>query len=313
MAEQKKKSALIVGYGSIGQRHARILAEMGCKVAIVTSQKIVDKEAFSDIEIAFKKCIPDYVVIANETAKHYETLCKLRDLDFKGLVLVEKPLFSESTQVIANRFERLGVAYNLRFLPLVQKLKTALCGKKINSLSIYCGQHLSKWRPGTDYKKSYSASREKGGGVLRDLSHDIDMALWLCGPWKKATASLGSFSELGIESEDVASLIFETEKCPLVNINLNYLDRVGRRELIAHTNDHSYKVDIVSALFDEDGHITRMPFNRDDSYRAEHEAMLSGDMSTLCDAKEGFEVTRLISVFEEASEKKEWILNSSLI
>lgn len=303
-------SALVVGYGSIGQRHSRILTEMGYQVALVTRQNPDGQTRFPNVSSAFSALKPDYVVVANETAGHYKTLLDLIKVGFSGPVLIEKPLFSEAVEIPDNKFIKLGVAYNLRFSPVMQELRKAIQGKAIISLSIYCGQHLSFWRPGRDYEKCYSASKQQGGGVLRDLSHDLDAALWLCGPWEKATACIGHFSELKINSEDVASIILETRNCPLVSVELNYLDRVSRREIIAHTTEHTYRVDLVGGIFEEDGIEKIMLSDKDYSYRAEHIAMLKSDASCICSAEEGLEINRLIEKLEEASVKKIWVVRS---
>ena len=163
--------ALVVGYGSIGKRHTRILQEFGLDVAIVSqhsSQK--EMESFSDLEIALQKWNPEYIVIANQTDNHYDSLRIIADKNFSGKVLVEKPLFDKVWSVPENNFSEIKIAYNLRFHPYIKRIKDLLAAndKSILTASIYVGSYLPEWRPNTDYSKGYSASKEKGGGVLSD-------------------------------------------------------------------------------------------------------------------------------------------------
>ncbi|MCK6499789.1 MAG: Gfo/Idh/MocA family oxidoreductase, partial [Nitrospira sp.] len=187
--------ALVVGYGSIGQRHARVLDELGCEVAVVSRRPVEYPRRYDSLATALSGWRPGYVVIASRTNEHFDDLSALITADFAGRVLVEKPLFDVARQMPSNRFSHLAVAYNMRFHPLIMKLRDFLGQqKRLVAAHIYVGQYLPQWRPSTDYRSSYSASRDLGGGVLRDLSHEIDYALWLFGSWRHLTALGGKFS-----------------------------------------------------------------------------------------------------------------------
>ena len=300
------ESVLIAGYGSIGQRHARILSEMGHPVSVVSRREVAAIKSFPDIASALEASMPDYAVIADETSRHLTSLEELIREGFTGSVLVEKPLFGFPAPIPPNNFRFLAVGYNHRFFPVMQELRRAIAGSRLVSLSVYCGQYLPDWRPGTDYSKSSSASRETGGGVLRDLSHDIDAALWLSGKWKHATCLAGRFSDLDIETEDTAAIVMETERCPLVTVQLNYLDRAPRREVLVHTDSHTYRADLITGTFEENGKERNMPHNRDSSFIDEHRAVLAGDTSTLCSTVEALEIVRLIAALEESSVNRSW-------
>src|SRR3974377_1481833 len=84
--------SLVVGYGSIGQRHARLLDELGASPAGV-SRRGIARAAFPSLKEALAARRPDLVVIATETGAHHAALTDLADLDFRGRVLIEKPLF----------------------------------------------------------------------------------------------------------------------------------------------------------------------------------------------------------------------------
>ena len=88
--------ALVIGYGSIGQRHTRILRSLGFHTAVVSSQKTIDQVAFSSIIEAMETWAPDHIVIASPTSQHHRDLATVAQTEFAGTCLVEKPLFQFS-------------------------------------------------------------------------------------------------------------------------------------------------------------------------------------------------------------------------
>ena len=172
---------LVIGYGSIGSRHYRLLSELGCDVRVLSKHNLGMKNCFFDLSQALS-WEPEYIIIANETAKHYQTLQSLFNNQYKnGIILVEKPLFNQLEVLPKVQLSHVFVAYNLRFHPILQEIKKAIQTEKIISAQIYVGQYLPEWRPDKDYRKSYSAEKALGGGVLRDLSHELDYMNWFFG------------------------------------------------------------------------------------------------------------------------------------
>jgi predicted dehydrogenase len=157
---------------------------MGCATAIVSrrAHDLTEQPAYTTLADALAAHGPDYVVVADETARHHETLSALTALCFRGRVLVEKPLFAAPAALPDHGFAALGVGYNLRFHPAVQALRRALDNRPALTVNASVGQYLPDWRPGTDYRLSYSADAARGGGVLRDLSHELDLLIWQFGP-----------------------------------------------------------------------------------------------------------------------------------
>jgi predicted dehydrogenase len=300
--------ALVVGYGSIGQRHERLLRHLGLETAIVSKRTHAGRrDAYSDLASAVSDWNPDYVVIANATADHRESLDILATGRFAGTVLIEKPLFGSPADLPAHHFARCAVAYNFRFHPLLTRLKALLAAESAVTAQVHVGQHLSQWRS-TDYRTSYSASRQAGGGALRDLSHEIDYALWLFGPWQKLTAMGGHFSELEIDSDDSYSLLLETAYCPSLSIHVNYLDRIPRRDVHINTRSHTLKLDLIAGRLDVDGEtIETCAMERDATYLAQHKAMLAGDATRTCSLEQGLEVLTVIEAAERASNQRVWI------
>lgn len=300
-------NALVIGYGSIGARHARLLTELGCRTAVISGREVDFPIVYSDLVAALAMECPEYVVIANFTSLHYDTLSLLGQLGYTGTVLVEKPLFSQFHEFSSPPFRNIFVAYNLRFHPVIQRLKTLLEGEQILSVQAYVGQYLPDWRPSTDYRTSYSASAEQGGGALRDISHELDYLTWMLGGWDQVVALGGHYSPLEISSDDIFSLMLVTPSCPIVSLQMNCLDRVGRRFLIINTAKHTIEADIVKGEILVDRDSESLTAERDYTYRAMHEALLSGNGNTACSLAEGLETLRLIEAAELAAKRREWV------
>jgi len=300
--------ALVIGYGSIGRRHARVLMELGCRVAVVSRRSVVFEPSYSELSQALSAWQPDYVVVASKTSEHFQTVEDLTQHGFRDCVLIEKPLFDQPAEMPKHNFSHVAVGYNLRCHPLLRRLKSFVNDAgNILTAHVYVGSFLPHWRPETDYRKSYSAKRKDGGGVLRDLSHELDYVLWLFGPWNKLTAHGGRFSGLEIDTEDAFSLLMETEYCPLVSIHMNYLDRVPRREIIMNTNRHTCWVDLVKNKITFNGVEESVTVARDDTYRVEHTAMLEGNIEGLCTVEEAMETLATIQAAEQAALSCIWI------
>lgn len=299
--------ALVIGYGSIGARHARILSELGCATAVVSKRAVDFPRVHADLGLALAEHAPDYVVIANATSNHQPTLSALAALGYHGTVLVEKPLFDHAQSLPMHAFRLAAVAYNLRFHPIIRRLRDQLVGEDILSVQAYVGQYLPDWRPGTDYRRSYSASSEQGGGVLRDLSHELDYLTWMLGDWMRLVALGGHVSPLEITSDDVFSLLMTTTRCPIVSVQLNYLDRRVRRRIIINTAKHTLEADLVQGTVTIDSDIEVVAAERDATYRSMHKALLDGHSDVACSLHEGMGILRLIDAAELSIQRQEWI------
>ncbi len=299
---------LVIGFGSIGQRHTRILKEMGCDVGVLSRRNIDFVPHFPDLKIALRDYQPEYIVIANRTNEHLQNLVDLISLGFSGHLMVEKPLFHELSKIPTHSFNKTAVAYNLRSHILLKKLKTFLedAGQLITA-NIYVGSYLPNWRVNTDYTQSYSAKKSQGGGVLRDLSHELDYTFWLFGSWRRLTASGGTLSDLKIDSGDAYTILMETQHCPLVSIHMNYLDRIPRREILVNTQNYTIRVDLVKNSIAIDGVEELINISIDDSYRSQHQSMLTGNIEELCSLEEAIDTLVTIGAVEKAALSHKWI------
>ena len=170
---------LIIGYGSAGKRHSKILnnEKKIKKIFIKTKQNLKSSKKIFFVK-NIKNINPDVIVICSETSKHHYH-CKLVEKKFnKKIVLVEKPIFNKFIKFIAKK-NKFFITYNLRFHPILKYLKLKIIKNKIFYIEAETSSYLPFWRKNSDYQKSYSAFASKGGGTLLDLSHEIDYVMWL--------------------------------------------------------------------------------------------------------------------------------------
>lgn len=235
---------LVCGYGRLGQRHAKLLKESGADVRLVSRHGTKDFPCVSHLR---ESTIHEHqaIVIATETSEHIQSVKFLAEENYRGLVFVEKPIFEKPYQ-ITHQFVGLYTMYNLRFHPLVQLLKQKISTEKVLLARLEVGQYLPDFRPGSDYRNFYSAHRSQGGGVLRDLSHEIDMAQYLLGDLTLKSAVGGKYSDLEIDCEDTYTFLAKAPRCPSVTVHMNYLDRQPTRKYTVTTSQQTYHLDLVA-------------------------------------------------------------------
>lgn len=301
---------LVIGHGSIGNRHASILRELGCDVSLVSSQKNKNYVSYDTIGAALNNCTFDKIIIANPTYLHQETLKEIISFPYPGTVLVEKPLFSSKIFFPENHIQNIYVAYNLRFHDLIQQLKILLADEELISFSVQVGSYLPNWRKNSDYRDCYSSLKKQGGGVLRDLSHELDYVLWLCGACKAVTAMGGHYSNLEIDSDDVYVILMRCERCPIINIQMDYLNKNPTRKITVITRkNHTFFLDLISGELYIDGKIfLHVSDAINKTYVTQHQNMLKNNFSDFCDFKQGMAVMHLIETIEQASVDKKWIM-----
>ena len=297
--------AVVIGYGSIGQRHCRVLEEMGVTVSVVSRRAADGSGHHRQLADALTEQT-GYVVVANETALHASTLSDLSALGWSGKTLVEKPLFSNTADVPETLpAGPVYTGYNLRFLPVLQQLHALARETRVLSIEAHCGQWLPDWRPGRDYRQTASASRQAGGGVLRDLSHELDYVCWLAGPWKRVFATGGRVSDLEIDVEDSVSLLIETEGCRQVAVSLNYLDRPAGRHVTLNTASGTIRADLLTGKLTVNGEGSA-PISANDvatTYQRLHQAILHENGETVCTFEDALDVVHLIDAAEQSLDR----------
>jgi predicted dehydrogenase len=306
MAPGNSVNVAVVGAGSIGSRHQRILKQLGHKVSVVSANSPdADFRSMSD---ALGRESFDYVVIASQTSQHVTDLSALINNRFSGRVLIEKPLFEKLHTLQENNFSFAAVGYNLRFHPVIVWLKDTLPKLgKLTSANFYVGQYLPTWRPDSDYRKSSSARDISGGGVLRDLSHELDLVQYLFGDWQQLTAVGGKFSDLEIATDDTFSILMTSTKCNAISVQLNYVDRIKQRYITINGNHGTVSIDLISNTAKFSDLDVKFSVNADDTYVAQHLAVISNDSQNTCSLSEALKVVETIQAIEDSAEKLKWI------
>ena len=301
-----KTKALIIGFGSIGKKHFKALKELGFEMAVLSkSASEKDFSEFGEFELfqSFDECDLnkiDYFVIANITSLHFDTLKELNSRVQGKKILVEKPLFD--TQKELNLQNKIFVAYLLRFSPLVKELKKRSKELEIYQANLSCKSFLPSWRK-LDYRTNYSAKKELGGGVLLDLSHELDLAFFLFGKLNLAYAKNAKISELEISSDDLAFLALE-KKGLFVSINLNYFSKFDERVIELHSKTCSLRADLLKNELEIYGKVyEKLSFQSDTilHLKAMHEAVLNEE-AEICDYKQGLELLRLCDEIRKKNE-----------
>jgi predicted dehydrogenase len=233
------KRVLVIGCGSIGQRHAANAARIA-SVSVADVDHAKANAVAASIGAAACESVdaglaakPDAVVVA-APHQHHLPLARAALLAAGGDLLIEKPLAASLEgvgsflQQAAGR--RVRVVCNMRFHPAIVALRTALpmIGKPRFAQAHY-GNYLPDMRPDADYRTLYCASAAAGGGVILDAIHEIDYLMWLFGAVQRVSAEAGRLSDLDIDVEDYASIVLTHNGGVRSEIHLDYLQRVKRR------------------------------------------------------------------------------------
>ncbi len=272
------------GLGSIGKRHlqnlTQLAAEMGTTPVVHALRATANpldqdtKKRLARAATDVRELDWDYdlAFITNPTGLHFEAL-KLLAPRAKNL-FIEKPVFDGGAYSLEAIKMRPGgvyyVAGPLRYAPVIGALKTLVVGRRVYCVRVICSSYLPDWRPGTDYRQSYSAQKALGGGVDIDLIHEWDYIVALFGFPKKVHRLCGKYSALEIDSCDAAVYIAEYDGM-LVELHLDYFGRAVRREIELFTEQATVTGDLIrnTVAFSDGRPPIRFQEGENDSYLRE--------------------------------------------
>jgi predicted dehydrogenase len=230
----------VIGLGSAGARHARILLDLGHEVVgfdPIASPADADVELSDTLDAAIGRA--DAVVIASPNSLHAEQA--LAALEQRKPVLVEKPLAvtvadAERVTAAADRLRVVcGIAMNLRFHPGVLELKRLVEEGVLGDVRFVqasFGYDLRRWHPESDYRLGYSARADLGGGIVLDAIHELDYLLWLYGAVDSVSAEVSHVSDLEIDVEDIAVAVLRFASGAVGAVDLNFFEPAYRRGCI---------------------------------------------------------------------------------
>ena len=158
---------------------------------------------------------PSAVIVANPTSLHAPVA--IAALQAGACVLLEKPVSAdlEEARGLETQVESaVGVcsmAYCFRYHPLYSALAKWVKEDRLGRIfhvHSWQASYLPDWHPWEDYRESYAARTDLGGGVVRTLDHDLDVLRWIAGQPTDVMASTASLSGIGVDVEDTADMIF---------------------------------------------------------------------------------------------------------
>jgi predicted dehydrogenase len=243
---------LIIGLGSIAQKHILALRRINPKTKIYAFRRSIINEENNIKHVYSLKEIeelsPDFIIVSNPTNVHFDTLNLIYKL--KTPLFIEKPLFStvgkKELQLVnlINKNNSTYVACNLRFHKGILEMKNILKEKRVEEVNVYCGSYLPNWRPDVNYKEVYSANKEQGGGVHIDLIHELDYLYWIFGTPISTKKTFSNVSSLNISAYDYANYLWTYERFN-ASIVLNYYRKDTKRTFEVLTDNGTYFLNLI--------------------------------------------------------------------
>ena len=227
----------VLGLGSSGSRHTRNLLQLGHEVVGFDpgDAETPDGATRAASELDAIRAAEAVVVASSSSVHAHHALTALAEA---RPVLVEKPLATTAADAVAiGEAARTvgvasGVAMNLRFLPALLALKQLVDGGRLGTLHLaeaVFGYDLRRWRPESDYRSSYSARADLGGGIVLDAVHELDYLVWLLGPVDAVSAETARVSTLEVDVEDVALALLRFRSGALGSVSVNFFEPAYRR------------------------------------------------------------------------------------
>lgn len=240
---------LIAGLGSIGRRHLRNLIALGEKDVVLLrshhstlpGSELEEYPVETDLRAALKKHRPNGVIVANPTALHMDIAIPAAE---EGChILLEKPISHslDRLDILQKTAEKSGsrilAGFQFRFHPTLNKarelIQTGALGKVV-TVHAHWGEYLPNWHPWEDYRQSYAARADLGGGVILTLTHPLDYLRFIVGEVEALWSFNGHISPLEIDVEDVAEIGLKFTNGAVGAVHLNYVQRppVHRLEIV---------------------------------------------------------------------------------
>lgn len=248
---------LVIGAGSIGERHIRCFQRTGraivsvCEIDDVLRTTIVERyglsAGYAGLDDALAQPFDAAVVC---TPAHLHIRMALQLVDHGVALLIEKPLSTSlaDIDVLIDRVSQTnlpsGVAYVLRHHPALTEMRTVLregqFGRPVQ-LTYQGGQHFPFYRPA--YREIYYARHETGGGAIQDaLTHMVNAAEWLVGPVTRLIADAEHCVLPGVTVEDTVHLLTRHGELP-GSFVLNQHQPVNESTLTVHCETGSVRME----------------------------------------------------------------------
>jgi predicted dehydrogenase len=331
------KTALIVGAGSIGERHIRCFLATGrVDVSFVELKESLRREiqgrypqvkAFASLEAALREKV-DVAVVATPASMHLGQAITLARLGVH--LLIEKPLgvsfdgVEELRKVVRESRLTAAVAYVYRAHPVLAEMRQAIRSGRFGrplELVFVAGQNFPFFRPA--YRETYYVRRESGGGAVQDaLTHGLDAGQWVVGSANRVVADMAHQVLAGVEVEDT------------VHVLARQRGQGGQEEVLASycLNQHQAANELTLTVVCDRG-VTRFehhqcrwqsmempggqwtdhesrPLERDELFVRQANGFLDaveGAGAPLCSLEEGIAALRMNLAVLESAERGAWV------
>lgn len=328
---KKRANILIVGVGSIGERHLRCFMRTQravpaiCETRSELRSRIANRYGVQSVYGDYSAALssdPDAVVICTPSNLHVPLA--VQAVRSGTHVLIEKPLSTslDGVEELIRLVEAQGtiaaVAYIHRSNPILQAMRSALVSGRFGEplhVVVSSGQHFPSFRPA--YRDIYYANRSCGGGAIQDaLTHLINAIEWLVGPASKVAADASHQSLDGVEVEDTVNLIARHGRV-LASYSLNQYQAPNETTITvacengtvryqAHRFRWSWQTDSV----DHWHHEQFEPLERDDVATLQAAYFLDaidGRRLPTCSLAEGVHTLRVNLAVLQAADEHRWI------
>lgn len=238
---------LITAAGSIGERHIRNLWQMGYRNLVVYRTRNLPFRDLGDAKVEvvldWQEALDSGAKAAFITSPTHLHMPQTLDSVRAGMhVFVEKPIAHQTKQLsellaLAEEHKKvIQVGYMLEFHPFLKEMKSYCDNQyfgKLISLESYWGDYLPNWHPWEDYKTSYAALTEMGGGVALTLSHELDTLMWLKNDLPNSYFMLKSNHEaLHMQADNISEVIMRFEDGCMARAHMNYIEKKPKRRTI---------------------------------------------------------------------------------
>ena len=230
---------LIAGLGSIGRRHLRNLITLGesdiilyrSGKATLDDEELKPWQSYSDLDEALAQK-PDGVIVSNPSALHLSVA--LPAARAGANLLIEKPVsdrvegLDELQKVLNEQGKRAMTGFHFRFHPVLRQIKELLDNRSLGKVlhaRVHWGEYLPDWHPWEDYRVSYAARADLGGGVVNTLSHPFDYLRWMLGEVEALGACTAHLSALELDVEDHADVQMRFNSGAMATVHLDYYQK----------------------------------------------------------------------------------------
>ena len=313
----------LIGLGSMGRHHARLLASLDGVDLVAVADPAGDPHGaahgvpvLTSLDALIAKGL-DYCVVAVPTALHEEVGLRLAEAGVH--VLIEKPVAADQASAtrLVQRFEAAGlvgaVGHIERYNPALQQLKSRLEAGELGDI-----YQLATRRQGP------FPVRIADVGVVKDLAtHDIDLTAFVSGQqFRSVSARIAHKS--GREHEDLVAIAGQLTDGLVTNHLVNWLSPMKERLTVVTGDRGTFVADTLTAdltfyangtVTNEwsdlahfrgmtEGNVTRYAFSKAEPLRTEHEQFrdaVRGQAADIVTLRDGLAAVRVAEAVLESA------------